>query len=140
MGKLEETVDIKTSPERVWSVLRDIERWPEWTPSVTNLQALDGGLSAGARVRIHQPGYRPAVWRVASLDEGRAFAWETSPLPGTRVLGTHTIEATAGGSRVTLGIYTSGPLAPLMDLLVLRAARRFVPLEADGLRRRSEEP
>ena len=44
---------IDASPEDIWRVLVDVERWPEWTPSITRLEKLDpGDLRVGQRVRI----------------------------------------------------------------------------------------
>ena len=46
---------IGASVHRVWSILTDIARWPEWTASVTRIE--DPGsrpLGLGSRVRIHQ--------------------------------------------------------------------------------------
>ena len=31
------TVDIPAPPDRVWAVIADVERWPEWTPTVTRI-------------------------------------------------------------------------------------------------------
>jgi len=36
-------VDIAAPPGGVWAVIADVERWPEWTPTVTRLQRLDRG-------------------------------------------------------------------------------------------------
>ena len=56
-------VEIRVSPARVWAVLLDVERWPEWTTSVTRVQRMDlGPLTLGSRTRIWQPRLMPAVW------------------------------------------------------------------------------
>ncbi len=100
-------VEIQASPDRVWTVLRDIERWPEWTPTVTSIQRLDRvPLAVGSRARIRQPKLPPAEWQVTELDEGRSFTWVTRS-PGVRVTARHWVEPKEGGSRVTLSLQFS---------------------------------
>ena len=44
----EDSVEIDAPPQLVWEVFSDVERWPEWTASVTSLAAVDGpGLAIG---------------------------------------------------------------------------------------------
>ena len=87
-------VEIRVPPSRVWSVLLDVERWPEWTTSVTRIQRMEvGPISMGSRARIWQPRLRPAVWCVTSLDEKRRiFAWTTRAF-GLKIIGRHQVEA-----------------------------------------------
>jgi hypothetical protein len=81
-------IDIEASSERVWAVLLDIERWPEWDPPITSIQRLDTGpFGVGSRTRICQPKLRPAEWRVTELDETmRSFTWVTRS-PGVEIMG-----------------------------------------------------
>ena len=54
--QFETTVQIDASPQSVWEVMTDVERWPEWTTSVQRVERLDDGpLRVGSRARLKQP-------------------------------------------------------------------------------------
>ena len=104
-------VDIKAPPDRVVEVLCDVERWPEWTSTMTSVRRMDdGSLAVGSRARIRQPRLLPAVWQLTELDE-RSFTWVTRS-PGVQITGEHLVEANGAGSRVTLSLQFSGLLGP----------------------------
>jgi uncharacterized protein YndB with AHSA1/START domain len=133
-------VDIAAPPERVWAVLSDVERWSEWTPSVTRIERLDHGpLVVGSRARIRQPGLLPATWEVTELRDGHDFTWVTRS-PGVRVAGRHGVEPSPQGSRATLSVQFSGALARLVARVTRRLNERYLALEAQGLARRSAQP
>ena len=134
------SIVIAAPPERVWSVMSDVERWPEGTPTVRNVKRLDDGpLGVGRRARIRQPKLFPAVWTVIALDPGRGFTWTTSG-PGVLVTAHHGVETLSDGTtRATLSIAYSGRLASLVAWLTLGINDRYLGLEAAGLKRRSEE-
>lgn len=55
MRTSETTIDIHASPGRVWAVMSDIERWHEWTASITTVQRLDEGqIGVGSKARVKQ--------------------------------------------------------------------------------------
>lgn len=130
-------IDIAAPPDRVWSVIADVERWPEWTPSVRSITLLQPGpLVVGSRARILQPRLPPAVWQVTALEDGRSFTW-MSASPGVRVVATHGVDAAGPGSRASLTLRFAGLLGPLVGWMARGMTERYLALEAEGLRRRS---
>jgi hypothetical protein len=133
-------VDIQAPPARVWSVLLDVERWPEWTTSVTSIKRLDfGPLTLGSRTSIVQPRLSKRVWRVSSLDEThRSFAWTTQSL-GLRIVGYHRVEESdTGASHVTLSLHFLGVLGPLIARLFRDLNRDYLAREGNGLKAHCE--
>lgn len=132
------TLELRVPPAKVWPVMRDIEHWPEWTPTITRVEPLGAGpLQVGSRYKLHQPKLAPAVWEVTRLEEGRGFSWVTKH-PGVRVTGEHWIEETPEGCRVTLSLRFEGFLAPLIARIYRSLNERYLALEAEGLRARCE--
>ena len=130
-------MDIPAPSDRVWAVIADVERWPEWTPTVTRIRRLDRGpFVVGSRARVQQPKLPPAIWRVTELHEGRSFTW-VSRSPGVCVIAEHGVEATGTGARATLSIRFTGWLGPLVARLTRRLTERYLALEAQGLSQRS---
>jgi uncharacterized protein YndB with AHSA1/START domain len=131
------SVFIQAPVERVWPIMRDGERWHEWTPSVTRIVLLDAPLRLGSRARIHQPKLPPALWRVTRLDEGRGFTW-VSTGPGIRVTADHSVEPRASGTQATLSIRYEGWLAGVLAVVTRGINLRYLHLEATGLKARAE--
>ena len=132
------SIEIDAPPERVWSVISDVERWHEWTASITSVERLDQGpLRIGSRARVRQPKLPENRFEVTALEEGRGFSW-ISTSPGLRGVGHHWIEPTSKGCRVTLGVDFRGPLAWPISLLYGSLTQRYIDMEAAGLKRRSE--
>ncbi|CCH16833.1 SRPBCC family protein [Micromonospora lupini] len=137
--RFEAGTEIAADAELVWAVLVDVARWPEWTASVSRAERGESGpLAVGATARLTQPKLRPAMWRVTELTEGREFTW-VSDTPGVRTRGEHRLLPLPDGrTRVELAIDQAGPLARLIGLLYGGLLRRYLRLEADGLRARAE--
>jgi uncharacterized protein YndB with AHSA1/START domain len=133
------SVDIAASPDVVWAVISDAERWHEWTPSVRSIRLLDKGpLRIGSRAMIRQPRFPPAVWKVTALEPGRSFTWKTGA-PGMRVYGRHSVAPAGGGSRANLHLHYEGAVGRLLARLTRDITNRYLGFEASGLKKRSEE-
>lgn len=78
------------------------------------------------------------VWDVTEVEPGESFSW-VARSPGITPRATHHLTpGLSGGVTVSLGLQQRGPLAWPLALLTARLTRRYVQLEADGLKRRCE--
>jgi uncharacterized membrane protein len=133
------TIEIPAPQPVVWSVISDIERWPEWTPSIFRVKKLSAGpLQVGSRARVHQPKLPPAYWRVTEFNPGAGFTW-VSVAPGVRVTARHEVQGNASGCLVRLSIHYEGLLAALLARCVGNLNNRYLTMEANGLKSRCSE-
>ncbi|CAM3077316.1 polyketide cyclase [Mycobacterium intermedium] len=136
----ESSVEINAAAPLVWEVFTDVERWPEWTPSVSSLVALDGPeLAVGKRFQIKQPKLPTLVWEVTELEPGVSWTW-VQRSPGGLTLANHLL--TPIGEDRTLArqsIDQRGPIGALVGKLMLRTTRRYLEMEGLGLKSRSEQ-
>jgi uncharacterized membrane protein len=125
--------------ERVWDVFSDVERWPEWNASVTDLTVVSGPvLAIGSRVRIKQPLLPVLVWEVTTVQPGRSWAW-TSRSVGARTTATHQLRSIdSATTHVEQTIEHTGAVGVLVGRLMRRLTRRYLATEAAGLTARSE--
>lgn len=134
------SIEIDAPAPVVWDVFADVERWAEWTASVDAIEALDGaGIAVGKRFRIAQPKFPKLVWQVTAVDPGTSWTWRQRS-PGGTTLATHEVESLGDGrTLVRQRIEQRGPIGVLVGRLTKGLTRRYLDLEARGLKARSEE-
>ncbi|HEX6418482.1 MAG TPA: SRPBCC family protein [Acidimicrobiales bacterium] len=137
----ESGVTIDAPADHVWRVFTDVERWPEWTASVTRAEVVGGGgagLRVGTAVRIKQPRFPAITWVVTELDPGVSWTW-VARSPGATTVAVHEIEPLdAGTTRVRQRIEQTGPIGALVGRAIRATTRRYLATEAAGLKRRCE--
>jgi uncharacterized membrane protein len=136
----EDSVEIDAPAHLVWEVFSDVQRWPEWTASVTSLVGKDGAnLAVDKRFSIKQPGMSKLVWKVTEINPGSYWTW-VQRSPGVRVSARHwVIPQPGGGTVVRQQLEQRGVLGALVGRMMIKKTKRFLELEAQGLKARSEE-
>jgi hypothetical protein len=116
--EIQTSIAIFASPERVWAVLLDFPRYPEWNPFV---RSIVGSPSEGSslRVTMQPPGGKPMTFRPIVLrhDVGREFRWKGRLFVPGLFDGEHYFNLMPGGPGSTLlthGERLSGLLVPLL--------------------------
>jgi uncharacterized protein YndB with AHSA1/START domain len=134
------TVDLDAPPSRAWKVLSDVERWPEWTASITRIERLDAlPLQVGARFRVKQPKLAANDWQVTMAEPSAGFTWETRS-PGLHIVGEHLINPIGNGTCVVLRLRFNGWLGKLMGRLGRKLILEYLDMEAADLKKAVESP
>lgn len=138
---MEFTEHITTSATRdsAWAAVTGVTAWPEWTTSMREVRPIDADrVAVGNRFRITQPGLPKAVWQVDEVTDGESFSWIYN-VPGVRTVAFHRLDSNPDGSvEIVIGIRQTGPLAGLVGALYGGKTRRYLKLEAAGLKAASE--
>ncbi len=125
-------ISISAAPERVWAVLLDFPRYPEWNPFVRSIEGLP---SAGStlKVTISPPGGKPMTFRPIVLGQivEQEFRWKGKLLLPGLFDGEHYFElarTSDGSTRFTHGERFAGLLVRLFRGTLDRGTRAgFAP-------------
>ncbi len=133
------SVDIDAPADLVWEVFADVEHWPDWTASVTELRGLDGPqLSVGRRFEIKQPRMPRLVWTVTDVEPGSSWTWVQRSPGGVTSARHEVVPVATGGTVVRQELAQRGIVGALVGLMMRQLTRRYLAMEAQGLKARSE--
>jgi uncharacterized membrane protein len=133
------SIEIDAPASTVWDLYTEVERWPEWTASVREVVALDGpGIAVGKRFEIKQPRLPRLVWEVTEVELGTSWVWRQRS-PGGTTFASHVVVAQQRDrTMVRQRIDQRGPVGVAVGVLMARLTRRYLALEAQGLKARAE--
>lgn len=135
---VENTTYIKASPEMVWAVTEDFERWPEWTPTVTAVRKLsEKPFGAGSVVLIKQPGQPQSEWTVTEYVHQDRFSWKTKRA-GLHMIASHKVRKKDAGTLNNLRLEASGFITLVLWPVLYFAIRKALKEENHGLKIRCE--
>ena len=137
MLQYEASIDIAAPAERVWSVLVDTAKWPEWDPTC---ERIEGQVALGSTVKAFTkmaPG-RAFPVKVAELDEPKKMTWQ-SGMPLGLFKGTRTFTLTPKGERTEVHVKEqfTGPMLKLIGKTIPDMTEPFQQF-CEGLKQRAE--
>ncbi|MEV6924954.1 SRPBCC family protein [Dactylosporangium sp. NPDC051485] len=135
-----DTITIAAPAAVAGDVMKAVQDWPSWTASVSKVdRPATGPLAAGETVVVTQPRLRPSTWTVTRVD-AHGFEWTSDSSPGIRNVGGHwAIDNGDGTCTAELTLSFAGPLARVVTLFYAGLIRRYIRMEAEGLRKAAEE-
>jgi hypothetical protein len=129
--------DIAASPDRIWALLTDAERFPSWNSTVTSLK---GDIALGQRLELRVPldpkrTFRP---RVTKLEKDREMEWSDGAAPMFKGVRRFVLTAKGGGvTEFEMTEVFSGVMLPLIKASLPDFAPVFETYAAD-LKRAAE--
>lgn len=122
-------VESEASPEAVWELYAQPERWSEWAPHVRSPRGLGSPeVEPGASGRIHFAGIAPVWAEVTAKRPGSSWTWRVGLVELT-----HTVTPRDGGGSV-IGLEMRAPApvelairttyAPITKLVLKNLARK----------------
>ena len=118
MQEIKTEIEISAPPSKVWSIIKDINNWQEWSPIIN---ASNGEISIGSKLSITMigkeegkegPKYNPII---KELNEPNYFRWRAHML--AEFIFTNDkifeLEETTSGTRLTHTETFKGLLAPV---------------------------
>jgi uncharacterized membrane protein len=131
---IEHSADIPATPEAVFQLTIDIERWPAMMSTVTAVTRLDEGpLRVGSAARVKQPLQRAKVWTVTVLNPSQEFTWEAK-VWGVRTVAQHLVSALPHGCRNRLSITFSGRRGAFIERMLHRRLSAVLAIENEAFR------
>ncbi|RJO77209.1 SRPBCC family protein [Nocardia panacis] len=99
-NNLEVAIDIDAPPERVWSVVSDLRRMPEFSPQCVRMMPLGAPAAGTWTLNLNRDGkkYWPTSSRIVAFDPNRAFAFRMNE---NRTTWSYLLEPTESGTRLT---------------------------------------
>ena len=131
------SASIAAPPEKVWAVLTDVAKWPEWDPFC---EKIEGNLALGNKIKAFtklSPG-RAFPVKVTELDAPKRMEWSGGmPLGLFKGVRTFQLVPSGSGTEFTLHEKFSGPMLALIGKSIPDMSEAFEKF-VHGLKQRSE--
>ena len=142
MRVLSTEIEIDATPESIWRILADFDRFPEWNPFI---REIEGEMKEGSRLRVRMepPGGRGMTFRpvVRRIEINREFRWLGHLIVPGLFDGEHIFEilpAGAGKVRFVQHESVRGLLVPLLWKSLEESTKQGFREMNDALKARAE--
>lgn len=120
------SVDMRCTPEEVWTAWTDVSNWNRWDGGVVH-SSLDGPFESGSRGVLKPASGPTSNWFLVDVQRHQRFTNEAR-LPLGRLQFVHVMTPIQGDSvRVTHTIRLSGPLTFLFQRVIGKPAAADIP-------------
>ena len=130
------TSPLAATPQQVWAVLADVQRWPRWDPDLASAM-LDGPVAVGATGRLRPTGWLvgrlharvAAPFRLTECTAPRSIVIGQPILAGVMRFELH-LEPASAGTVLRQRLSLTGPLRRATALVIGRRHARHAAVRA----------
>jgi hypothetical protein len=130
-------IEVSASPEALWDVLADFEKWPTWNPDVDSV-TLNGPVAKGTIFRW-KAGPTRLVSTLQRVDRPRALGW-TGRTMGVRAIHLWRFEPRPGGAVASMEESFDGAVAKLLRRRLQKQLDETTAKGLQALKRAAERP
>ncbi|HZV13636.1 MAG TPA: SRPBCC domain-containing protein [Candidatus Kapabacteria bacterium] len=142
MREIATEIEIKASPEKIWAILMDFPKYPEWNPFI---KSVTGSSKTGSQLKVllQPPGARGMEFEPIVLKSvpGHEFRWKGKLFMNGLFDGEHAfiIELRSGAVRFTQKEKFTGRLVPMMFTMIGAQTLRGFEAMNTALKERAEK-
>ena len=136
--KFKASADINVTAEKAWALVKNVEEWPKWIPSLKKIEKVtDGPLGVGSRVLVVARSLITVnlLMTITEFVPGRSVIMEGKVL-GVKMKRYYKMEPVNGRARLTAG----GEVSGLLAFLVRRGGQRLSEEIVQALKKKVEGP
>lgn len=134
--QIEHRITVAAPAARIFSIYREVERWPEWDPD-TKSATLDGPFEAGSHGRLTPTQGRAVPMRLTEVRPDVCFTVE-SRIPLFRMVFEHELSPRAQGTEVVHRVTFSGLLSLVLGPMLRRQLDAGLPVTLGRLKALAE--
>jgi hypothetical protein len=135
--KFSHTIKTSASPEQVWTVWIDVERWAEWDTELHDA-CLESSFAFGATGKLTPKKGRVSTFRISQFSQGKSYTF-TVQLPLCRLNIYRYLQSQSGCTEFTHEVSFQGLLAFIFGLLLGRKFREALPRVMENVKRIAEK-
>ena len=130
---------IGAPPDHIWALATEIERWPDWLPTMSAARKLSPGpFAPGGRFELKQPLQPAAIREVTVRTRHKRFDWRRLSRGLLTLQARHEVAQSGTPSISRLSLCCAGPISVLLWPILWVVFAPTLRMENAALKRRCE--